>query len=226
MLVRELGIGEEVIASIRKHTVDNPELPHISEKCVMWPAIQNLVRTMWSDATGRGWIPAEHATEGDPYHACHRTNTLMAKTDGVAKMIKAMGSVKFNESLAGVYLAWPNPVEHVTAVTRYNRKTRSNVERQDGDVSYCERRDAILSYCHTSPSCTPGRATVTVADMHVAVLLSPLLRPLPMLHMLRPLPMLRTILPGAHGPSHGEGTELQSSPCSRPAAGRTPMLQP
>jgi len=128
-VLKGLGLEEAVIHSIYNGTVGNPELPHITAASVMWPSIQNLVRNMWQDANSTAWVPAEHSQEGDPYHACFRLNTLLAKTAGIPKLIKKMGS-RFIEDLWDVYVAWPNDPKDVQTVVRMNRKTRKDVEKR------------------------------------------------------------------------------------------------
>ena len=44
VLSEDLKLDKDVIASIHAGTVENKELPHITEDCVTWPSVQNLVR--------------------------------------------------------------------------------------------------------------------------------------------------------------------------------------
>merc|ERR1711934_281726 len=116
----ELKVDGKLVKAMEEELVSNEELPHISAECVTWPSIQNLIRKAWVGVNGE-WSPATAAETGN-YTGCLRINTLVAKKDGLAKMLKEMGAEKFLAEMWEVYCAWPTPLGEEKPVMRYNRE--------------------------------------------------------------------------------------------------------
>jgi len=130
LLIDELKVDNKMAGHVKAETVDNDDLPHITEDCVTWPAIQRLIRKCWVSVNGP-WVASAHSEEGAPYRGLLRANTLSKKREGLAKMLSEMGDEKLMNELWEVYIAWPAANGEETEVIRYNRKKALKGEMVD-----------------------------------------------------------------------------------------------
>jgi hypothetical protein len=114
------GVDEAVSTAIHVETVENDKLPNITEECVTWPSVQNLIRRCWVGVNGE-WIRADHLEEGKPYRGLLKMKTLSVKKEGLSKMLAEKGAEKFIDEMWEIYIKWPVDGDP-TEVQRYNRK--------------------------------------------------------------------------------------------------------
>lgn len=175
----DLGMTEAEIHAIKEETVDNKAKPWLSEECITWPGIQNVVREAWCHVHGE-WKPQEHF---EHWFALCRVLSLNVKNEGLSKMFQESGAEIFVAMIWATYQAWPSPPGEDKEVIRYNRKTMEDAEKRtwplpfEGELSVTSLMksldgnegsdgDLILAYLKTvlfdqgahhqiHPNCTP-----------------------------------------------------------------------
>merc|ERR1711935_1063755 len=124
-------VTQDHAKAVHMSTVQNTDLPHITEDCMTWPALQNALKKIYVTVTEAEWVAADHT---ENYQYLTKSNSLKTKVEGFDKMIKdsvdADGGVEFREQMWKVYLAWPISGDP-TQVTRYNRKKMLHGEKKD-----------------------------------------------------------------------------------------------